>query len=60
MRCWDGSQTNQSEVLDNDCHVTFTLIASISKVTLLQLLFSLDASSAKCTIFWKEILKGIQ
>ena len=25
MRCYGGSQTNQGEVLDDSCHVTFVL-----------------------------------
>ena len=56
---WDGSQTDQGEVLDNSCHITSTSIASALKVMSLQLPSFLDASSTEHRICWKRTLKGI-
>ena len=52
MRRYGGGQTDQSEVLDDCCHVTSVLGTLRSKVTLLQLPPSSDASSVE-----REIVK---
>ena len=35
MNCWDGNQTDQSEILDDGYHIIFTLVNFAPKVTLL-------------------------
>ena len=60
VRHYDGGQTDQGEVLDDCCHVTFALGTLRSKVTLLQLPPFLDASSVKRGIIkekWKPSKK---
>ena len=53
-RC-NRSQIDQGEVLDDYYHVTSALIASILKVTLLQLLSFLDTSFTKRRIIKAEL-----
>ena len=50
MRHYNKSQTDQGKVLDNYCHMAFVLIASASKVTLLQLLSYQGGSSIEYEI----------
>ena len=50
MRRYGGGQTDQSKVLDNCCHVISALGTLCSKVTLLQLPLSSNASSVACGI----------
>ena len=55
MRRYNGSQIDQNEVLNNCCYVTSALIASTPKVTLLQLLLFLNASSTEHEIIEEKL-----
>ena len=47
MKRYGRGQTDQGEVLDNYCHITSASETLRSKITLLQLPLSLDASSVE-------------